>query len=286
MEVNMKFPLNIGIRLHDTVPGTLAERVNSARSQGFSCAHLALSKALGAEFIQPERLTPGLAAYVRKSMGDMDITVLGCYLNPTHPDEAVYRDIFDKYVAHLRFSRFVNAGMVGTETGNPNAEYAYDPTLSHTERALDFFIERFEPIVRAAEKLGAIIAIEPVYKHIVWCPSAARRVLDEIASPNLGIIFDPVNLLHADNIHRRDALMDAALELLGKEILTIHLKDFVVDASGQPVHSVIGKGEMEYTQLFRYVKANKPCIGMTLEDTTPEDAPGALAYLSECYEKA
>ena len=284
MDSSTVFPANLGIRLHDTTSGTLTERASYARAQGFTCAHLALSKTLGPEFIRPEPLTPGLAAYVRKSMGDMDITVLGCYLNPAHPDESVWKETLDRYIAHLRFSRWINAGMVGTETGNPNEGYVYDPEISHSARALDLFIRRFEPVVRAAEKLGAMVAIEPVYTHIVWCPEAARKVLDAIASPNLGIILDPVNLLHSDNLSERDEIIDKAIELLGKDILTVHLKDYIATPEGRPAHSVIGQGEMDYTRLFRFIRNSKPNIGMTLEDTTPADAEKAREYLAGCYE--
>jgi len=38
--------MNIGIRLHDTAPGTLEQRLGFAKAQGFSCAHLALSKVI------------------------------------------------------------------------------------------------------------------------------------------------------------------------------------------------------------------------------------------------
>jgi len=277
---------NLGIRLHDTRPGTIAERNAYARVQGFMCAHLALSKTLGPEYMAAELLTPGLAAHVNRSMKDTDITVLGCYLNLAHPDETVYRDTLEKYIAHLRFSRWINAGMVGTETGDPNPEYRYDPEYSHTDVSLEFFMRRFEPVVRAAEKLGAMIAIEPVYTHIVWCPRAARRVLDAMASPNLGIILDPVNLLHADNLDHRDEVIEEAIDLLGKDVLTIHLKDYRSEAEGRPSHSVIGRGEMDYSGLFRFVKEKKPYIGMTLEDTTPEDAEEARKFLVRCYEKA
>ena len=44
---------NIGLRLHDAKPGTLAERSASAASQGFECAHLALSKLMGAQYMDP-----------------------------------------------------------------------------------------------------------------------------------------------------------------------------------------------------------------------------------------
>ena len=38
--------MNIGIRLHDTAPGTLKERLSFARAQGFTCAHVALGMTL------------------------------------------------------------------------------------------------------------------------------------------------------------------------------------------------------------------------------------------------
>ena len=38
--------MNIGIRLHDTKPGTLRERLAYAAEQGFTCVQLAMSKAV------------------------------------------------------------------------------------------------------------------------------------------------------------------------------------------------------------------------------------------------
>ena len=45
--------MQIGIRLHDTKKGTLEERVAIAEEQGFSCAHLALKKVIGAGCRRP-----------------------------------------------------------------------------------------------------------------------------------------------------------------------------------------------------------------------------------------
>lgn len=50
--------------------------------------------------------------------------------------------------------------------------------------------------------MGVIIAIEPVVRHIVYDAKRARKVLDAINSPNLMIIFDPVNLLDESNCDR------------------------------------------------------------------------------------
>ena len=146
--------MNIGIRMHDAAPGTLRERAGFIREQGFSCVHLALSKTIDPKLMEPAAATPGLAAQVKHDLGDIDLAVLGCYLNLTHPDESAYKDTVARYVAHLQLAKWMGAGVVGTETGNPNPEYRYDPEHSHTDAALEMFIRRVEPVVKAAEKLG------------------------------------------------------------------------------------------------------------------------------------
>jgi hypothetical protein len=47
-------------------------------------------------------------------------------------------------------SAWIGGCMVGTETGNPNAGYRYDPAKSHTPEALELFIRRLRPVVEEA----------------------------------------------------------------------------------------------------------------------------------------
>ena len=270
--------MNIGIRMHDAAPGTLRERAGFVRDQGFSCVHLSLSKTIDPKLMEPAAATPGLAAQVRRDLGDIDLAVLGCYLNLTHPDESAYRDILKRYRAHIQLARWANAGCVGTETGNPNAAYAYDPLRSHTPEALEMFIRRVAPVVECAENFGVTLAIEPVYTHIVHDGKAARKVLDTIASDNLKIILDPVNLLHTDNVERRDDVIREAIDLLGDDVVIIHMKDYQRTENGL-VSLACGLGEMNYTDILRFAKHQKPFIQMTMEDTKPDNAEAARLHL-------
>lgn len=270
--------MNIGIRLHDAAGNTLSEKTQNATKQGFSCCHLALSKAVSPDLMNPSCATPGLASWVNKQMNGLDIAVLGCYLNLTHPDINVYNETVKKYEAHLRLCKWLGAGVVGTETGNPNEDYHYDPLLSHTENAFSLFIDRVTPVVEIAERVGATLAIEPVYTHIVYDPEHARRVLDRIHSPNLKIIFDPSNLLHPDNMDKGDYVIDQAIDLLGDEIMIIHLKDFILE-NGEKTELACGLGEMRYEKILRFSKEKKPQIQMTLENTIPENAEQARLFI-------
>ena len=177
----------------------------------------------------------------------------------------------------------MNAGCVGTETGNPNAGYTYDPMHSHTPEALEMFIRRVAPVVECAENFGVTLAIEPVYTHIVHNGKAARKVLDAIQSDNLKIILDPVNLLHTDNVDRRDAVIREAIDLLGEDVVIIHMKDYQRAENGLK-SMACGLGEMDYTDILRFAKYQKPFIQMTLEDTKPDNAEAARLYLEQLAE--
>ena len=156
-------------------------------------------------------------------------------------------------------------------------------TIAFCDEALDIFIQNVKPVISYAEKMGVIFAIEPVWKHIVCNPKRARKVLDEIASPNLQIIFDPVNLLDISNYQNRDAIIEEAIELLGDDIAMVHMKDFVVQ-DGKLVSVAAGTGEMNYEKIIRFIKERKPYIHVTLENTTPENAVQSKEYIQGLYD--
>ncbi|MBQ7678519.1 MAG: sugar phosphate isomerase/epimerase [Butyrivibrio sp.] len=274
--------MQIGIRFHDTVDLPIEERVIETKKQGFSCVHIALGKTTG-QTAEPEALTPGYAAYLRRvfDKAELDIAVLGCYLNLATPDPAALAATQEKYKAHIRFAAQLGCGMVGTETGAPNTDYHYDKEACHSEEALRQFITNLRPVVRYAEQMGVIFAIEPVYRHIVWNPVRARIVLDAIDSPNLQIIFDAVNLLNPDNYDRKQDVIREAIEVFGRDVAMIHLKDCLPgDPGTQNVKSVpCGKGELDYTDILRFARDRKPWIQATLEDTKPDNAVAAREFI-------
>ena len=274
--------MNIGIRLHDTAGSTLEEHLKSAREQGFSCAHIALSKTIPGFSMKdaPALLTGILAAEVRALLDKyhLECAVLGCYLNLATPDEAELANTIECYKAHLRFARAIGAGVVGTETGAPNAAYATCPEC-WTEESLQLFIDRLRPVVRYAEEVGSIIAIEPVCRHIVSTPERARRVLDAIDSPALQIILDTVNLLTPDNHARCNELIDESVRLFGDRIRVLHMKDYRVVPGMTDVQSIAcGTGCMDYTRLLAFARSH-PGLPMTLEYTVPSNAEAARLFL-------
>lgn len=276
--------MQIGIRFHDTKELPIEERVKIVKEQGFSCVHLALAKSIRENSVRNSALTPGYAMYLKRlfEKEELDIAVLGCYMNLANPNPDKLEETLKRYKTQIRFASLLGAGVVGTETGAPNEAYVYEREC-HSQKALDLFIRNLAKIVEYAEAMGVIVAIEPVYRHIVYNAQKAREVLDTIQSPNLQIILDPVNLLDACNYHQQKEIVKEAIDLLGEDVAVIHLKDFQMTSKGL-ISVSAGKGEMEYGDLLAFMKKEKPYIHATLENTIPENAVAAKRFIQDSYD--
>lgn len=288
--------MNIGIRLHDSTGANLAEYLASAKAQGFTCLHIAMSKVIDNFRMAdaPALLTDELAETVKAQLAanGQHCVLLGCYLNLCTPDTEEYAKTLEIYKAHLRFAKKIGATLVGTETGAPNATYSTCPEC-FTEEALQLFIERVTPVVRYAEEVGQLFAIEPVIRHIVSTPERCERVLRAMDSPNLKVILDAVNLLDEDNVAQAQSVIADGIARLGKDAALLHMKDYIPYASarGQQVKASVpntdvfsnvvscacGLGDMDYAPLCALAKRYN--LPMTLENTNPANAVAARRHL-------
>ena len=284
--------LQIGIRLHDVNTTrdrafqTLEERAKTAREEGFCCVHLALSKVMPGVTFDEAAMTEGLAMHVKRvfARNELDVAVLGCYLNLAHPDPVKLREIQSGYYANIRVAALAGAGTVGTETGAPNAAYKYEPAC-HGPEALHSFLRGLEPVVAEAEKRGVTLAIEPVWTHIVWNADRALEVIRAMGSRNLRIIFDPVNLLSPENVDDRERVIGEAMDKLCDPIAVVHIKDFLPE-NGRLKNVAAGDGLMDYSAILAFLKARKPFVQATLENTDDTNAVQAREHIERLYTEA
>ena len=280
--------LRLGVRGHDMPKAPFDELVKSISDAGFCCTQLALGKAIRDFSVSNEAMTFGMADYMKKvfEQNRVSVSVLGCYKNLANPDEEQLKKTIEAYKHHIRFARFLECGLVGTETGAVNTEYKFTPE-NHTEAALHIFIENLKMIVEYAEKMGVCIGIEPVYKHIMCNVERTRKVLDAVNSPNLRVILDPINLLNAENEKQHEAIVEEAFEVLGNEIDAIHIKDYVVkDGSIVYEKVTVGEGNFNIPHFLGILKAKKPFINVLLEASTPENIKASCDYIRGCYDLA
>lgn len=275
--------MNIGLRLHDTLPGNLNERLAIAEGQGFTCAHLAMSKVIPGFKMDdaPSLLTAELAREVRDQFAahHMECAVLGCYLKLAALDGEERKKTQEIYRAHLRFGRMIGARVVGTETPASAANH-WDEDACHGEEALRLFIDSLRSVVQWAEEEDTIIAVEPVISHIVHTPERAERVLDALKSDHLQIILDAVNLFSMDHLDQADMIVEDAIRRLGDKVTVLHMKDYEpAPGEKRPRPIACGTGHMRYDALLRFAKQKS--LPMTLENTKPENAQATREYLEK-----
>ncbi len=271
----------IGVRAHDYGRKTPRELAQALKTAGFCSAQLAISKAIIGMEQDVGRLTPGLCFEIGKSFADagVHLAVIGCYIEPVHPDEETRKLHLRRFKEHLLFARAMGGLVVGTETTLYKAEE------SGREKAFQTLLKSVGELVEEAEKCGAIVGVEPVAAHTLNTPELAARLLDTVGSNHLQIIFDPVNLINTPELVRDHGdLFDRCFDAFGERIMALHCKDITIGADGRPRETLLGQGMVNYDKLADYLKVHRPGLALLREGANPETADIDIAFLKSKFE--
>ncbi|MEH7272445.1 sugar phosphate isomerase/epimerase family protein [Neobacillus vireti] len=277
---------NIGIRAHDIGDPSIENVVKIIANKGLSSVQLALGKSLRNINSELGSLSPGFAQTIRRVFNNQDIqiAVLGCYFNMIHPNPAEKRIGMERFKEHLRFARDFGCCIVGTETGNVQAEIAYTEE-NFTEEPFLEVVESVKELVEEAEKFGVIVGIEGGINHPIHTPGRMKRLLELVPSNNLQVIYDPANFISIDNYLNQEAVIQEAFELFGDRMVIMHAKDFIIEDEQVKIVPV-GQGLLNYDLLFTLLKKKKPFINILMESTQEPYVDRSLAFLIDKYANA
>lgn len=241
---------------------------------------LALAKAIGDIDTSLGKLSPGLANHIAEQFDKQGIRigVLGCYINPIHPDPVQRRYEIDRFKEHLRFARQFGTMTVATETGNWDTYREQDPER-YREIGWKIFKETVEELAEEAEKWGAYVGLEPVCVHTLSTPEHMKRILEEVPSSHLGVVFDPCNLLDHSNMKNQDLVVAESFQLFGDRIVLAHLKDVAYRTEGRPAEVALGSGEFHIAKFLSNLKQHKPCLDISIEGITEHEINASIHYL-------
>ncbi|PCF93813.1 sugar phosphate isomerase/epimerase family protein [Vreelandella nigrificans] len=270
--------MNIGIRAHDLPKQSLESLVNDISQRDLNSVQLAISKSFE---IQAEAgfLTPGLATHICSAFrqANIQIAVLGCYVNIIHPDINERRKGLERFKEHLRYARDFGCSIVGTETGNINADIIYTEE-NFSEAPFQAMVESVKELVTEAENFGIIVGVEPGVNHPLHSPEKVRRLLEEINSNNLQIIFDPVNFLTSENYLDQNQILQQAIDSWGDRVAVLHAKDFIVE-DGNLSFVPLGTGWLNYELIFEKLISRKPYINIIMDEIHQNDIKEGLDFI-------
>ncbi len=275
--------VELGVRAHDFGKLPVDELAARIGRKGFSCVQLAPTKALAGFDTDAGRLSPGFAGRVREAFQrrHIRIAVLGCYINPVDSNVAQRGRQLARFKEYLRHARDFGCSVVGTETGSLNADYSFHPG-NRGEDTFQTLLAGVRELVAEAETFGVFVGIEGVERYVISDPPRMKRLIDDVGSNHLQVIFDPVNLLSAGNHRRQDDIMKQAFELFGDRIAILHAKDFVVE-EGRIRSVLAGRGMLNYGLLAELITARKPGIDILMEDTDPATVAAGARFLRSVF---
>ena len=258
----------------------IKQLITTLQQYNIDFVQLALSKAIQDIDTSNGKLSPGLASYIGEQFdkAGIRIGVLGCYINPIHPDPAVRRVEIDRFKEYLRFARQFGAPMVATETGSLTTWIQQEPHR-YIEKGWETLHATVQELAEEADKWGVSIGLEGVSSHTLSTPDLMRRILDEVPTSTLGVVFDPCNLI-GDDVHLQDEIVDRSFELFGDRIILVHLKD-IYYKDNRVSHGTPGGGIFHTKEFLDKLHKYKPLIDISLEDLTEPEINDTISLLSE-----
>ena len=267
----------LGVRGHDYGKDSPERLFRRIRGDGFGSVQLAFRKAVaGVE--QFGDITPAVLENVKKASDTqkIHIAVLGAYMEIALADDSLREKNLGEFIGNIPFAAALGADCIGTET--TRRELQPHTTRKEALRALFRSLERAMPI---AEEKGVTVAIEPVASHTVNTPECAASVLKTAASPNLSVIFDPVNLLTAENLSDQDDLWKRFFNLLGDKIAAVHMKGVRLGPDGKLAGCGFSDSAVDYRFLFRELRKLPQNYSVLREEIDPRNAKEDYRFLHD-----
>lgn len=264
----------IGVRAHDYGRAEPEALLAAVAADGWQAVQLAPPKCFsGADGW--DGVTPELMERARRALSENNLTaaVYGAYVELGAADEAVRAEAVRVFRAQLPFAKALGAGCVGSETTRSDAQ----PHVTRA-KALACLERSLEAILPDAEALGVTVALEPVFRHTMATPELTRRVLADMASPALRVIFDPANLFSPEDAPRQQALWERAFEAFGERICAVHIKGARIE-DGQTVRCPLEESEVDYSFVFRLLRQTGAEPPILREEAVPAHAARDLAFL-------
>ncbi|MCL2216599.1 MAG: sugar phosphate isomerase/epimerase [Defluviitaleaceae bacterium] len=253
--------MKIGVRAHDFGRQEIDALAANIKNAGFECVQLAPAKSIvginSFADITDALLSPIEQAF---SKANLEITVLGCYIEPSLADREKRLENVEIFKNNLTFARQLGISIVGTETTHMDI----NTSTQEREKVYQLLKDSVLRMAERAEKENVFIGIEPVAEHTLNTPELARRLLDEVNSQKLKIIFDPVNLVLPHTIGDQGKIFAQLLDLLGQEIVAMHIKDIVIE-NNEKTWRNIGAGVIDYAPVITWLKQNKPDMRLLRE---------------------
>jgi sugar phosphate isomerase/epimerase len=222
------------------------------------------------------------------------VVALSATFNLLDENKLRLRDNFRRLEVLAQGAVILGTDLLSLCSGTRNQEdmWTYHPE-NQSSAAWQEMIDAMRRALEVAIEYDLNLGIEPEVANVVSNANDGVRLIRELGSNRIRIVFDPANLYRPPaNPRRDDHVITDALTLLGDRIAIAHCKDIaapaVQGATHQPgealyAHVAAGTGILDYhhyiSELRRLASTSVPLI---LHGLSEEQIPRSVAFVRRC----
>jgi sugar phosphate isomerase/epimerase len=200
--------------------------------------------------------------------------------NMAHPDPAVRADGLRRLDVVAASAHKLGCPLVTLCTGTRDRDSMWRRHPDNdTAEAWRDMLTTMEKAVQTAESYDLGLGLEPEVSNVMSSPRRARRLLDELKSARLKIVFDGANLFDHDErrLDNADEVIAEAADLLGPDIALAHAKD--VTAAGRFVP--VGLGDVPWRRFISALRDASYEDALIMHSLDESDVPGCTEKLRD-----
>ena len=260
----------IGARAHDFdfhTPASLFEAVSAA---GYRAVQLACPKSFSWAYpLTDEQIADILTASQKYHV---EIGVLGCYQDLACRDREKRMAAVDTYIKGLVTGKALNVRCVGSETTH------FEGSREEQKAAFSLLLDSVLRMAEAAEKTGVDMGIEPVFQNTLGTPELAAELKEKVGSRRLKWIWDAVNVLDPSKNEEDCLLQKHTVDLLGKDIVAMHIKGVRFRQTGKKEACPLADGEFDWRFPFRWAREQQNML-LLREEAIPSRSKEEIAIM-------
>lgn len=224
---------------------SLEETLDAAHAHGFE--HIQFDMVCAGLPEMPDQIDDAVIQRVHSAAAQrgLKLAALSGMYNMIHPDLAQRRAGMRRLGVLIAAAQALGTNIVTLCTGTRDLHNMWrrHPANDEPDAWTDVRAAMLEA-TRLAEAHNVTLAFEPEVANVVDSAHKARRLLDEVGSPHLKVVFDGANIFHHGELPRMREMLTEAIDLLAEDIVIAHAKD--LDRDGEAGHLAAGHGLLDY----------------------------------------
>ncbi len=252
--------------------------LRAVRDAGFAAAQFNFA-CLGMPSM-PDAISEGAAREIAEASATSGVAIsaISATYNMAHPDKRVRAAGLHRLAGIIGAARGCGVALVTLCTGTRDAEdmWRAHPDNGAPEAWRDLIAEMAKAAA-LAEAAGVALGIEPELANVVASAEAARRLIDELASPAIRVVLDPANLFEREAPERRRRVIASAIDLLADRIALAHAKDRDAEGGLAPA----GRGVIDFAHFIARLRAAGFDGDLIAHGLSEGEAPEVASFLAQ-----